>query len=146
MTVDESGTAAERIERPAPPGSPTDIVRLRSGNGLMVRAQMPSILVLGSSGGAGTTTTALGLAAAIATAPPATPDQCLSPVVVDASPCGGDVKERGCDAADPAGTVQTWLTMQHRSFASKVVEACGETSAETGILPRTADPLPMRES
>lgn len=120
MTVDETRSAAERIERPAPPGSPTDMVRLRGGSGVLVHAEMPSILVLGSSGGAGTTTTALGVAAAIATAPVAA-EGFVSPVVVDASPCGGDIKERGCDTAVPAGTVQTWLTMQHRSARADAV-------------------------
>ncbi|WP_067702545.1 MinD/ParA family ATP-binding protein [Nocardia jejuensis] len=126
---------------PAPPGSPTDLVRVHGGPGRLVRLQIPPILVMGSSGGSGTTTTVLGLAAAAADD---NPEQ--SPVAVDATPTGGDLARRGCDVADPAGTVQSWLAMKHRSLPSSVIATCGETSAETGVLPRGPEPLPRRES
>ncbi|MFJ4654639.1 MinD/ParA family protein [Nocardia sp. NPDC088792] len=127
--------------RSAPPGAPTDRVRLHGGNGFLLWADLPSVLVLGSSGGAGTTTTALGLAAAAAY------DYGEhSPVVVDATPTGGDLARRGCDIIDAAGTVQSWLNMSHRSLPSAVLDACGENSASVGVLPRGPEALPRRES
>ncbi|WP_306362176.1 hypothetical protein [Nocardia sp. CC227C] len=127
--------------RPAPPGSPTDLVRVHGGDGFLLWATIPAVLVMGSSGGAGTTTTAIGLAAAAASDYGE-----RSPIVVDASPTGGDLARRGCDTIDPAGTVQTWLNMSPRGLAPSVLDSSGENSARFGVLPRGPEPLPRRES
>ncbi|WP_297625422.1 MULTISPECIES: MinD/ParA family ATP-binding protein [unclassified Nocardia] len=127
--------------RPAPPGAPTDLVRLHGGNGFLMWADLPPVLVVGSSGGAGTTTTALGVATAASYN-----YREHSPIVVDATATGGDLARRGCDAIDPAGTVQTWLNMSHRGLASTVLDSCGENSSSVGILPRGPEALPRRES
>ncbi|MFF2550625.1 MinD/ParA family protein [Nocardia sp. NPDC058058] len=127
--------------RPAPPGAPTDVVRLRSSNGFLLWADLPPVLVLGSSGGAGTTTTALGVATAASYN-----YREHSPIVVDATATGGDLARRGCDAIDAAGTVQSWLNMSHRGLASAVLDSCGENTSSVGILPRGPEALPRRES
>lgn len=110
--------------RPSPPGGPTDLVRVHGGNGFLLWADLPPVLVVGSSGGSGSTTTALGIAAAAAY------DYGEhSPIVVDATMTGGDLAARGCDTIDAAGTVQSWLNMSHRSLPSTVIDSCGESSA-----------------
>ncbi|WP_405496970.1 MinD/ParA family protein [Nocardia sp. NBC_00511] len=127
--------------RPSPPGGPTDLVRVHGGNGFLLWADLPPVLVVGSSGGSGSTTTALGIAAAAAY------DYGEhSPIVVDATMTGGDLAARGCDTIDAAGTVQSWLNMSHRSLPSTVIDSCGESSAGVGVLPRGPDALPRRES
>ncbi|MEV6772187.1 hypothetical protein AB0N05_26515 [Nocardia sp. NPDC051030] len=128
--------------RPAPPGTPTGLVRLHGGDGFLLWADLPPVLVMGSAGGAGATTTALGIASA------ASFDYYgeYSPVVVDATPTGGDLARRGCDAIDAAGTVQSWLNMSHRGLASAVIDSCGESTASVGVLPRGPEALPRRES
>lgn len=142
-------TDLARLLRPAPPGAPTDIMRLHGGDGFLLWADLPPVLVMGSSGGAGTTTTALGIAAAasygyLAAASHGYKER--SPIVVDATATGGDLARRGCDTIDPPGTVQSWLHMSHRGLSSAVMASCGENSARVGILPRTAESLPLRET
>lgn len=127
--------------RPAPPGAPTDMVRMHPRNGYLLWADLPPVLVLGSSGGSGATTTALGIAGAAAY------DYGEhSPVVVDATTTGGDLAARGCDTIDAAGTVQSWLNMAHRSLPSTVIDSCGENSSGVGVLPRGPEALPRRET
>lgn len=127
--------------RPAPPGKPTDVVRVRSSNGFLLWADLPPVLVMGTSGGSGATTTALGIATAASYN-----YREHSPIVVDATATGGDLARRGCDAIDPAGTVQSWLNMSHRGLASTVLDSCGENSSSVGVLPRGPEALPRRES
>ncbi|MFC9999218.1 MinD/ParA family protein [Nocardia sp. NPDC127526] len=127
--------------RQPPPGAPTDVVRLHDTDGFLLWAEVPPILVMGSSGGAGTTTTALGVASAVAS-----DYEERSPIVVDASATGGDLARRGCDKIDPAGTVQTWLNMGPRGLAPSVLDSCGENSSSFGVLPRGPEALPRRES
>ncbi|NNH69993.1 hypothetical protein HLB23_08970 [Nocardia uniformis] len=134
-------TDLARLLRPAPPGTPTDVVRLHGGDGILLWANLPPVLVMGSSGGAGSTTTALGIASAASYG-----YKERSPIVVDATPTGGDLARRGCDMIDPSGTVQTWLSMSHRGLSSTVLEACGENSARVGVLPRGPEALPLRET
>ncbi|QLY28535.1 MinD/ParA family ATP-binding protein [Nocardia huaxiensis] len=128
--------------RPAPPGAPTDLVPLHGGDGHhLLRADIPPVLVMGSSGGSGTTSTALGIAAAAAFEYGE-----RSPIAVDASASGGDLATRGCDAIDAAGTVQTWLTLCPRGLAPSVLDSCGENRAGFGVMPRGPEALPRRES
>ncbi|MBL1077131.1 hypothetical protein JK358_22285 [Nocardia sp. 2] len=127
--------------RPAPPGAPTDVIPLHRGDGFLLRAEVPPVLVVGSSGGAGATSTALGIAAAAATEYGE-----RSPIVVDASATGGDLARRGCDTIDAAGTVQSWLNLSPRGLAPSVLDSCGENRAGFGVLPRGPEALPRRES
>ncbi|SUD49589.1 Uncharacterised protein [Nocardia otitidiscaviarum] len=144
-SISDADTSEEVIDldAPAPPGSPTELVALNGRDGRLLRLDIPPVLVIGCAGGGGTTTTALGLAAAITTADT---DETVSPIVVDATPTGGDLASRGCDRVEAAGTVQSWLTMTNRSLADVVLASCGETSATTGVLPRGPEALPRRES
>ncbi|WP_067690811.1 MinD/ParA family ATP-binding protein [Nocardia jejuensis] len=124
------------------PGSPTDSVPLHGGRGRLVRAEMPAMVVLGSAGASGATTTALGLAAAAV----ADSDGELWPVVVDATLGGGDTALRGCDAAVPVSTLQEWLNSPHPELPAVVGACSGQTSTGVRVLPRSPDPLPRRET
>ncbi|MTL14923.1 hypothetical protein GL307_26230, partial [Nocardia seriolae] len=62
----EEDSGVSELMQPARAGSPTDAVPLRGGEGRLVRAAAPSVLVLGGSGSSGATTTAVGVAAAAA--------------------------------------------------------------------------------
>ncbi|MEC3914426.1 hypothetical protein [Nocardia sp. CDC160] len=140
--VGEGDSGGSELWQPAPAGSPTDAVPLRGGQGRLVRAAVPSVLVLGGSGSSGATTTALGLAAAAAV----DSDGEIWPVVVDATLGGGDVALRGCDAAAPVSTLQKWLGTAYPGLASSVGACSGQTSTGVRVLARTPDPLPRRES
>ncbi|MFI6866646.1 MinD/ParA family protein [Nocardia sp. NPDC050406] len=126
----------------ATPGAPTDPVPLRGGQGRLVRAALPSVLVLGTAGSSGASTTALGLAAAAV----ADSDGDIWPIVVDATLGGGDVALRGCDAAKPVSTLQEWLDTAHPELASTVQACTGRTTTGVRVLPRSPDPLPRRET
>ncbi|MTJ64546.1 hypothetical protein GL305_26350 [Nocardia seriolae] len=138
----EEDSGVSELMQPARAGSPTDAVPLRGGEGRLVRAAAPSVLVLGGSGSSGATTTALGLAAAAAV----DSDGEIWPVVVDATLGGGDVALRGCDAVAPVSTLQKWLGTPHPGLASSVGACSGQTSTGVRVLARTPDPLPRRES
>ncbi|MEV6768714.1 hypothetical protein AB0N05_08760 [Nocardia sp. NPDC051030] len=124
------------------PGSPTDSVPLRGGQGRLVRATLPAVLVLGSSGASGATTTALGLAAAAV----ADSEGEIWPVVVDGTLGGGDAGLRGCDGAIPVSTLQDWLNTPHPELPAAVGACSGQTSTGVRVLPRSPDPLPRRET
>ncbi|AYF76243.1 hypothetical protein D7D52_23145 [Nocardia yunnanensis] len=128
--------------QPAPAGSPTDAVPLRGGQGRLVRAALPPVLVLGGSGSSGATTTALGLAAAAGV----DSEGGVWPVVVDGTLGGGDVAARGCDAVAPVSTLQKWLGTADPGVAATVGVCSGQTSTGVRVLARTPDPLPRRES
>ncbi|MFC9999624.1 hypothetical protein [Nocardia sp. NPDC127526] len=131
------------LTAPAPPGAPTDLVPVR-GTAVksLVRTELPAVLVLGTCGGAGTTVTTLGLAAAAANRAEAEAD----PVCVDATAFGGDLAIRGADAHAPIATLQSWLNTPHPELPSAVADCSGMTSTGVFVLPRTADPLPRRET
>ncbi|MFE3002233.1 MinD/ParA family protein [Nocardia sp. NPDC059246] len=138
----EGDSGLSELMQPGPAGSPTDGVPLRGGQGRLVRAAVPPVLVLGGSGASGASTTALGLAAAAAV----DSDGEVWPVVVDATLGGGDVALRGCDAAAPVGSLQKWLGTPYPGLASSVGACSGQTSTGVRVLGRTPDPLPRRES
>ncbi|QLY29307.1 hypothetical protein H0264_29110 [Nocardia huaxiensis] len=140
--VTESTTPPPEPAPATPSGSPTDPVPLRGGQGRLVRAALPSVLVLGGSGSSGASTTALGLAAAAAV----DSDGEVWPVAVDATLGGGDLALRGCDIAPPAGTVQSWLTTPYPELASTVGACAGQTSTGVRVLPRAPEALPRRET
>ncbi|MEV6066138.1 hypothetical protein AB0L82_06255 [Nocardia sp. NPDC052001] len=137
--------ATEAEDEPAPRtpvGSPTDPVPLRGGQGRLMRAAVPSVLVLGGSGSSGSSTTALGLAAAAAV----DSEGEIWPVAVDATLGGGDIGLRGCDTAQPVSTLQTWLVSAHPELPSSVGACAGQTSTGVRVLTRSPDALPRRES
>lgn len=142
--LDEPGRPEEPaiLSRPATAGSPTDPVPLRGGQGRLLRAALPSALVLGGSGSSGASTTAMGLAAAAAV----DSDGEVWPVAVDATLGGGDLALRGCDAAVPPGTLQKWLDAPHPELASTVGAYAGRTSTGVRVLTRSPEALPRRES
>ena len=145
--INENTTGAdvsddESLYGSAASGSPTDPVVLRGGQGRLMRIDMPSVLVAGTAGGSGATTTALGLAAAAAS----DSDGEMWPVVVDATLGGGDLALRGCDAAEPVGTLHAWLETGSPSLPSTVNSYLGQASSGAGVLARTPDPLPRRET
>ncbi|MFJ4655913.1 hypothetical protein ACIP5Y_31965 [Nocardia sp. NPDC088792] len=139
---DATAGAPAELTQPAPAGAPTDTVPLRGGQGRLVRAALPSALILGGSGSSGASTTALGLAAAAAV----DSDGEIWPVAVDATLGGGDLALRGCDAAEPVSTLQRWLNSPHPELASAVGACAGQTSTGVRVLSRSPDPLPRRES
>ncbi|WP_280393818.1 hypothetical protein [Nocardia brasiliensis] len=104
--------------------------------------QTPPVLVIAACGGAGASSITLGLAAAIVTASAGE----ISAVAVDATPSGGDLALRGCDARKPVSTMQAWLQTPYPSAASTIIECTGSTSVGVRVLARTPDPLPRRES
>ncbi|MFC9995571.1 hypothetical protein [Nocardia sp. NPDC127526] len=137
-----SDSETTELAQPAPAGKPTDPVPLRGGHGRLVRAALPSVLVLGGSGSSGASTTALGLAAAAAV----DSEGEVWPVAVDATLGGGDLALRGCDVAKPVSTVQDWLLTPHPELPSTVGACSGQASTGVRILDRSPDPLPRRES
>lgn len=137
-----SDSGPTELMQPAPAGSPTDPVALRGGQGRLVRAAVPSVLVLGGSGSSGATTTALGLAAAAAV----DSEGETWPVAVDATLGGGDIALRGCDAAQPVSTVQSWLGTPHPGLPSTIGTCTGQTSTGVRVLTRGPEPLPRRET
>lgn len=145
--IDENATGAatsetEALCAPAGSGSPADPVALRGGQGRLMRIDIPAVLVAGTAGGSGATTTALGLAAAMAS----DSDGELWPVAVDATLGGGDLALRGCDSAAPVSTLQAWLEAGCPSLPSTVNSFLGRASCGASVLARTPDPLPRRES
>ena len=90
-----------------------------------------STLVLGACGGAGATTTALGLANTAAARGGAV-------VAVDATPAGGDVAERGADAVLSVSGLEQLVAAG--PVADDVFDGyCSRTSAGTRILNRLGD-------
>ncbi|MBL1079869.1 hypothetical protein JK358_36275 [Nocardia sp. 2] len=141
--VTETTTPAPEPAPVKPPaGKPTDPVPLRGGQGRLVRAAVPSVLVLGGSGSSGASTTALGLAAAAAV----DSEGEVWPVAVDATLGGGDLALRGCDVAPPVGSVQSWLSTPYPELASTVGACAGRTSTGVRVLPRGPEALPRRET
>lgn len=148
VDLDTLGGTSKResalLSADAVPGAPTDLVPVRGGAKTLLRPALPAVLVLGSSGRAGVSTTALGLAAAAATS---TAEQIREPIVVDASAYGAtDFAARGCDAQVPTSTVQQWLSLPHPELASAVAACSGRTSTGVRVLARGPEPLPGRES
>ncbi|REE74844.1 hypothetical protein C8E05_4290 [Rhodococcus wratislaviensis] len=97
----------------------------------LLQALPVSTLVLGACGGAGATTTALGLANTAAARGGAV-------VAVDATPAGGDVAERGADAVlSVSGLEQLVASAAAGPVADDVFDGyCSRTSAGTRILNR----------
>ncbi|WP_280385935.1 hypothetical protein [Nocardia wallacei] len=98
----------------------------------------PAVLVVGTGGGAGATTTAWGLAAAIG----ATTD--WDAVAVDASTSGGDLGLRGADELMRPMSLQAWLTEIGDGATSVTRELLLSSSIGAGLLWQDDTALPPR--
>lgn len=132
-------------------GSPADVpargadrpktVRLTglatTGEGL---SMPPPMLVVGSAGGSASTVVAANLGSVMA----ADNLGYVFPAVVDATPAGGDLALRGCDAYRTTATVATWLDADEPSLPSAVAAAAGRASSGAVVLARGGESLPRR--
>ncbi|MFE3105341.1 hypothetical protein [Nocardia tengchongensis] len=122
--------------------APQPVTALPARSGTVVQlvpaaATNPAILVVGGCGGAGATTTALGLAAAMVAAH-------APSVAVDATPAGGDLGLRGADHRLAPAPLQTWLTAAAGGTLASVDSTLSWTSAGAGLLWRDDGPLQQR--
>lgn len=123
----------------APPGSPTDLVTTTQGTKTVVRAALPAMVIVGSGGGVGVTTTVLGLAGAVMT----DPDGDRETVAVDATAWGGDLGRRGADAQVTVSTVQAWFGTPQPGLLSAAAACTGRSSTGVRVLTRSHYPLPQ---
>ena len=105
---------------------------------------MPApLLLVGASGGAGVSVTAVGAATALREDYGADD---VWPVLVDATAAGGDVASRAADAHRCVASVQSWLAGPDPSRPAAVIDACGYTSTGVGVLAQAPVALPRRET
>lgn len=97
------------------------------------------VLVVGGCGGAGTTTTVLGLAAELAVTGVPT-------AAVDATAAGGDLALRGADSRLQPISLQGWLYGTGSDDPAPLAESMSLASTGAGILWRDASPLRRRAS
>ncbi|WP_280416780.1 MinD/ParA family ATP-binding protein [Nocardia carnea] len=114
------------------------VVRLRGNGGRTPGAARP-ILVVGGCGGAGTTTTALGLAGELGLSGTAT-------VAVDATPAGGDLALRGADEHLHPISLQQWLYGRGDDEPAPLKDCMSRATSGIGLLWRDAAPLRRRAS
>jgi MinD-like ATPase involved in chromosome partitioning or flagellar assembly len=122
----------------AEPGTKAPVVRLRLGKGSAAPSRRP-ILVIGGCGGAGTTTTALGIAGELAAGGTGT-------VAVDATPAGGDLALRGADEHLHPISLQSWLYGRGADEPAPLKECMSRSTSGAGILWRDSGPLRRRAS
>jgi MinD-like ATPase involved in chromosome partitioning or flagellar assembly len=117
----------------------TPVVRLRRGGGDDPGGHpLPRpILVVGGCGGAGTTTTALGLAGELATSD-------APPVAVDATLAGSDLALRGADEHLSPISLQSWLYGRGDDEPAPLKECLSRSTSGIGLLWRDAAPLRRR--
>ncbi|WP_024805546.1 hypothetical protein [Nocardia sp. BMG51109] len=130
----EAGDPASRETRAKAP-----VVRLRKGrgdDGDDAPLSRP-ILVVGGCGGAGTTTTALGIAGELGTAGAPT-------VAVDATASGSDLALRGADENLSPISLQQWLYGRGDDEPAPLKECLSYASSGIGLLWRDAAPLRRR--
>ncbi|UGT42997.1 hypothetical protein LTV02_06275 [Nocardia yamanashiensis] len=130
--VPESGESSSPAARSKAP-----VVRLRKrrgDSGDTAPAQRP-ILVVGGCGGAGTTTTALGLAGEIAAAG-------IQTVAVDGTFAGSDLALRGADEHLSPISLQSWLYGRGDGEPAPLKECLSRATSGIGLLWR--DPAPLR--
>ncbi|MEV0545715.1 hypothetical protein AB0H98_02775 [Nocardia salmonicida] len=129
----------------APEGDPSDdlardpapVVRLRRRNGERRDGTRRPILVVGGCGGAGTTTTVLGLAAELVTAGATT-------VAVDATAAGSDIALRGADKHLHPVNLQSWVYGRGDDEPAPLEECLSRSTSGFGLLWRDATPLRRR--
>lgn len=143
MGEDWSRWLDEAPEEGAAPGpdarTKAPVVRLRRGNGdeqNTEQTQRP-ILVVGGCGGAGTTTTALGIAGELGLAGTAT-------VAVDATAAGSDLALRGADEHLHPISLQSWLYGRGDDEPAPLKECLSRATSGIGLLWRDAAPLRRR--
>ncbi|MFC4126863.1 hypothetical protein [Nocardia rhizosphaerae] len=129
----DDGAAEEPSDEPS--GDRAPVVRLRRRN-REAGAHRP-ILVVGGCGGAGTTTTALGLAAELVTAGAAT-------VAVDATAAGSDLALRGADKHLHPVNLQSWVYGRGDDEPAPLEECLSRSTSGFGLLWRDATPLRRR--
>ena len=134
--LDETSTTD--VPEGSRPRGRAPVVRLRKGgrdDGEGGTAPRP-ILVVGGCGGAGTTTTALGLAGELASETAA--------VAVDATVAGGDLALRGADEHLSPISLQQWLYGRGDDEPAPLKECLSRASSGIGLLWRDASPLRRR--
>ncbi|MBY8859524.1 hypothetical protein K7711_23855 [Nocardia sp. CA2R105] len=143
MGQDWSQWLDETPETGDPAGSRTrdraPVVRLRRSrreNGEGDLLPRP-ILVVGGCGGAGTTTTALGLAAELGSGG-------LPTVAVDATASGSDLALRGADEHLSPISLQSWLYGRGEDEPAPLKECLSQASSGIGLLWRDSAPLRRR--
>ncbi|WP_433733599.1 MinD/ParA family ATP-binding protein [Nocardia sp. CA-129566] len=136
--LDDAPDAGDSSDRHAPSKAP--VVRLRRskrGESESAEPTQRSILVVGGCGGAGTTTTALGLAGELGMA--GTPT-----VAVDATAAGSDLALRGADEHLHPISLQSWLYGRGNDEPAPLKECLSQASSGIGLLWRDAAPLRRR--
>jgi MinD-like ATPase involved in chromosome partitioning or flagellar assembly len=138
--LDEVPEAGEPSGKHAPSKAP--VVRLRRGKGgesgtEAVEPTQRPILVVGGCGGAGTTTTVLGIAGELGMA--GTPT-----VAVDATAAGSDLALRGADEHLHPISLQSWLYGRGNDEPAPLKECLSQASSGIGLLWRDAAPLRRR--
>ncbi|BCK55187.1 MinD/ParA family ATP-binding protein [Nocardia wallacei] len=131
----EAGDPASRQPRAKAP-----VVRLRKGrreDGGDGATPPRSVLVVGGCGGAGTTTTALGIAGELAVAGAPT-------VAVDATAAGSDLALRGADEHLSPISLQQWLYGRGDDEPAPLKECLSHASSGIGLLWRDSAPLRRR--
>ncbi|WP_410872185.1 MinD/ParA family protein [Nocardia sp. A7] len=129
----------------APEGDPSDdlardpapVVRLRRRNGERRDGTRRPILVVGGCGGAGTTTTVLGLAAQLVIAGATT-------VAVDATAAGSDIALRGADKHLHPVNLQSWVYGRGDDEPAPLEDCLSRSTSGFGLLWRDATPLRRR--
>ncbi|MFI6368304.1 hypothetical protein ACIBG0_36875 [Nocardia sp. NPDC050630] len=99
----------------------------------------PPILVVGGCGGAGATTTALGLAGAAAAG-----DIDCPTVAVDATAAGGDLAIRGADVYLAPTPLQPWLAAAETRSGPTIDTILSRASSGARLLWRDENPLQRR--
>ncbi|WP_330179829.1 hypothetical protein OHB26_25770 [Nocardia sp. NBC_01503] len=127
----ESPSPAARSKAPA-----ARLRKRRGDSGEPGPAQRP-ILVVGGCGGAGTTTTALGIAGEIGAGGAQT-------VAVDATFAGSDLALRGADEHLSPISLQSWLYGRGEDEAAPLKECLSRATSGIGLLWRDPEPLRRR--
>ncbi|MFI6361692.1 MinD/ParA family protein [Nocardia sp. NPDC050630] len=135
--LDEAPDEGDSSDRPAPSKAPVVRLRRKGGDSESAEPKQRSILVVGGCGGAGTTTTALGLAGELGTTGTST-------VAVDATAAGSDLALRGADEHLHPISLQSWLYGRGNDEPAPLKECLSQASSGIGLLWRDAAPLRRR--
>ncbi|MEU7764581.1 hypothetical protein AB0B25_05615 [Nocardia sp. NPDC049190] len=136
--LDEAPEEGESSGRPVRSKAP--VVRLRRGKDDGSGAEQPlqrPILVVGGCGGAGTTTTVLGIAGELGMDGTTT-------VAVDATAAGSDLALRGADEHLHPISLQSWLYGRGGDEPAPLKECLSRATSGIGLLWRDAEPLRRR--
>ncbi|MFE7719821.1 MinD/ParA family protein [Nocardia rhizosphaerihabitans] len=115
---------------------PAPVVRLRRKSGERAEDRRRPILVVGGCGGAGTTTTALGLAGELVTEG--------ATVAVDATAAGSDLALRGADKHLHPVNLQSWVYGRGDDEPAPLEDCLSRSTSGFGLLWRDATPLRRR--